>query len=421
MSFLVTMARVLQFEWLKKGLAHSSFSGMGRRWAYGMILSALGIAANGESVYAQVQRHPKINESREAIATTLPGALPDILQRAVYRVDLRSQMDIEAIQAFSSQWNVVSPNTALFLGTWSSASSNGAVSTWSIYPSYKAGGRVCVLRQRKQPNSDHIDYMFGVGHLVTPSAELITDSTDLIYQLNVTGAGFSTAFQRVTPDDIDEFVDDPMFDWQTGTVLAEVTVNPIEDELLVGALSAFPQPLAEPDFGPARVERTTMVSTYVAAGCTTDLPSTREWGVAGLDLSATQSLAQTPGARFQFDGAYVPVSDTSNSVEVYWTINNQSDRNLAIQPLNIRVETMESIPIECPAAMDRFRELVSNDEAAGCARGYLDPFQDGFLEPGDSVSGRVVVLRQPEDLRDFVLVIPDSFVGGLEAFRVPIQ
>ena len=387
----------------------------------GALAVTIGSISSGTAVQAQVQRHPKIIESREAIATTLPEALPNILQRAVYRVDLRSPEAIGAVEEFVADWDVVSPNTALFLGEWSSASSNGATATWSIYPSSKAGGRVCVLRRRKQPDTDKTDYLFGVGHLVTPSAESITDSTDLIYQLNVTGSGFSTAFQRVTPNDIVEYIGDPGFDWQTGTVLAEVNVNPVTDELLVGALSAFPRPLQEPDFGPPSAARTNMVSTYVAAGCTAQLPPSREWGLDALTLTETQVLDQTPGAGFQFDGAYVPVSDTGNSVEVYWTISNQSDRNIAIQPLNIRVETEEETPIECPEAMERFQALVQTNEAAGCARGYLDPFQDGFLEPGDTVSGRVVILRRPNELEGTFLVVPDSFTGGLEAFRVPIR
>ena len=386
-----------------------------------VLFAIIGNISGGAMAQAQVQRHPKILESREAIATTLPGALPNILQRAVYRVDLRQPEEVEAIQSFVANWNVASPNTALFLGEWSSASSNGAISTWSIYPSSKAGGRVCVLRRRKKPDTDRIDYLFGVGHLVTPSAEAITDSTDLIYQLNVTGAGFSTAFQRVSPNDIIDYMENPSFDWQTGTVLAEVTVNPLKDELLVGALSAFPRPLQEPDFGPPSAARTNMVATYVAAGCTAELPLSREWGIDALELTETQSLTETPGVGFQFDGAYIPVSDTGNSVEVYWTVNNQSDRNIAIQPLNIRVETAEEIPIDCPEAMDRFQDLVGMSEDAGCARGYLDPWQDGFLEPGDSVSGRVVILRRPDELEGTFLVVPDSFTGGLEAFRIPIR
>ena len=402
-----------------------SFHGLGSviLVTIGGLVSGLGC---GLSVQAQVQRHPKITESRAAIATTLPDALPSILQRAVYRVDLRSPEELDAIQSFVTDWNVVSPNTALFLGEWSSASSNGAKATWSIYPSYKAGGRVCVLRRRQQPDTDTIDYLFGVGHLVTPSAEALIDSTDLIYQLNVTGAGFSTSFQRVTSNDIDTFMANAEggnsdVDWQTGTVLAEVTTNPTTEEFFVGALSAFPRPLLEPDFGPPSAVRDNMASIYAAAGCTADLPSTRAWGIDALELTATQSLDQTPGAGFQFDGAYVPVSQAGNSVEVYWTINNQSDRNIAIQPLNIRVETEDGVPMACPEAIERFRDLVGTDEAAGCARGYLDPWQDGFLEPGDSVSGRVVILRRPEELEGTFLVVPDSATGGLEAFRVPIR
>ena len=385
------------------------------------IVLAMGGVGNSGMAQAQVQRHPKIVESREAIASTLPDALPNILERSLYQEDLRSPAEIESIQSFVADWNVVSPNTALFLGEWSSASSNGAMSTWSIYPSAKAGGRVCVLRQRKQPTTDRIDYLFGLGHLVTPSAEAITDSTDLIYQLNVTGSGFSTAFQRVTPSDIANFAETSTVDWPPGTVLAEVTVNPITDGLLVGALSAFPQPLQEPDFGPPSAARTAMASTYGAAGCTSELPPSRGWGIDALALAETQFLAETPGVGFQFDGAYVPVSDAGNSVEVYWTISNQSDRNVAIQPLNIRVETEAETPIDCPEAMERFQNLVGTDAAAGCARGYLDPFQDGFLEPGDTVSGRVVILRRPNQLDGTVLVVPDSFTGGLEAFRVPIR
>ena len=390
-------------------------------------------------VQAQVQRHPQIMESREAIATTLPNALPNILQRPLYQEDGRSPEEIEDLQSFVADWNVVSSNTALFLGEWSSASSNGATATWSIYPSYKSGGRVCVLRRRQQPDTEQIDYLFGVGHLVTPSAESTGESTEFLYQLNVTGPGFSTSFQRVTENDIDTFIknaentedetadveavdsDLSNFDWKPGTVLAEVTVNPVQDDFLVGALSAFPRPLMEPDFGPPSANQRNMIATYAATGCTTSLPLTREWRIASLDLIETQSLPQTPGARFQFDGAYVPVSETGNSVEVYWTVSNQSDRNLAIQPLNIRVETEEDVPIECDEAMNRFRDLVGTDEAGGCARGYLDPWQDGFLEPGDSVSGRVVILRRADELEGAFLVVPDSATGGLESFRVPLR
>lgn len=411
---------------------HDSTSALGSIIALGL----MGVFVGGSSAQAQVQRHPKILESREAITTTLPRALPSILQREAYQVDERSPEDINEIQNFVTAWNVVSPNTALFLGEWSSASSNGSTAIWSIYPSSKAGGRVCVLRQRQQPETDSTDYLFGVGHLVTPIAESLIHSTDLIYQLNVTGAGFSTAFQRVTPNDIDTFLttadaedtsldDAPLetveVNWQAGTVLAEVTVNPVTEEFLVGALSAFPRPLQEPDFGPPGTERDSMVLTYAAAGCTTDLPASREWGIESLNLMGTQVLEQTPGAGFQFNGAYVPVSETGNSVEVYWTVNNQSDRAIAIQPLNIRVETAANTPISCPQAMARFQELVGTDEAPGCARGYLDPFQDGFLEPGDSVSGRVVILRRPEELEGSILVVPDSATGGVEAFRVPIR
>ncbi|MEM9215548.1 MAG: hypothetical protein AAGD25_14530 [Cyanobacteria bacterium P01_F01_bin.150] len=375
---------------------------------------------------AQVQRHPKIMEARSAIADILPNALPNILQRPTYREDGRSQEDIEAIQSFVTDWAIVSPNTALFLGEWTSASSNGSTATWSIYPSYKAGGRVCVLRQRYQPDIDKTDYLFGVGHLVTPSTEAIIDVTDFIYQLNVTGAGFSTSFQRVTTSDIETFItnsDTANTDlaWQSGTVLAEVTVNPVNDDFFVGALSAFPRPLTEPDFGPPRTAQDNMGFIYAAAGCTTDRPQTREWGIELLELGETQELSETPGVGFQFNGAYIPVSETGNSVEVYWTVSNQSDRNIAIQPLNIRVETEDEVPIDCPEATDRFRDLVGADEAAGCARGYLDPWQDGFLEPGSSVSGRVVILRRPDELEGTFLVVPDSMTGGLEAFRIPIR
>lgn len=401
---------------------HRWASVLKREWH---LLGSIGLAlipsiVVGLPAQAQVQRHPKIIESRQAIATTLPDALPDILQREAYRVDPRSPDALETIQSFVTDWNVVSPNTALFLGEWSSASSNGATATWSIYPSYKSGGRVCVLRRRQSPNNDTVDYLFGVGHLVTPSAEANTDSDEFIYQLNVTGDGFSTAFQRVTTADVEAFLGEEAVDRQD-TLLAEVTVNPIQDELVLGALSAFPQPLSEPDFGPASATRTTMETNYAAAGCTAELPQRREWGLEALTLTETQALETTPGANFRFDGAYVPVSDTGNSVEVYWTVNNQSDRKIAIQPLNIRVETSDAMPIDCPASTARFQELVGTDEISGCARGYLDPWQDGFLEPGDSVSGRVVILRRPEDLDNTVLIVPDSFTGGLEAFRVPIR
>jgi hypothetical protein len=348
-----------------------------------LILSLSGMVA--QTSFAQIQRYPTPAEAETAIARDLLPSMPERLQQPAY-TDRRTPQQIQELQDFRQAWSQISPETALFLGEWH-GSSQGSDIFVAVYPSNHVSGRVCVLQYIESTQT----YNFGVGLLVPAQA-----------QINVTGGeDFVMALRHIT--DI------------AGEHMAQVAVNRISNLSQAGGHVAFPRPLRDPSsFVPEQVQSSISLQNYDIANCTTGLPEFRTGTLPNHPLTGEDSRE---GVIFRFTGAYVSSSSTSQSVEAYWEIENLSDRRFGIYPPSFKIETADGQEIECPNI-----ELPENFplSGTGCVRALINEGYSPVVEPGGSITGRIIILRRVSELEELFLVFPEATPGG-QLFRVPIH
>jgi hypothetical protein len=327
---------------------------------FGLSLTALAI---GQSALAQVQRHPTPEEAETQIQTETVQMIPQLQQQSPIYSDRRGPSQNQDVQSFQAAWAQISPNTAPFLGEWHGSSMERDFFV-AIYPSNNSAGRVCVVKYTPSNNR----YLFGFGSLTNE-------------QINVTGDDFVTTYRRVSGEEF----------------LAEIYVDRRTNQPRATQPTAFPVPLRTPDsYLAQRPEQRLIDQGFRTTGCTADLPAPRESGaLRNLSLTNSQTLNDIT---FQFDGAYI---SQGNSVEAYWVIENGSNRSFSFFPVNVRV-------------------VNAAGEAIPGTRLYIDG-DAATVDPGDRLTGRIVISRSPADLPNLSLVLPESGAAGTRLFEVPIR